>query len=152
MARGDGPRLSPGSSSNVRRHSKAIAAFNRHEVETFLSHCDPRIELVSAVTVPGGAVYRGLEGVRAWFRDLEDVFGVHIRIVPEGYVDLGDSTLSLHSFEGRGQLSGAGVAAPAAHVCRWRDGLVVYFKGYLRREEAFAELGISEDSVERIEP
>jgi hypothetical protein len=41
---------------------------------------------------------------------------------------------------------------PAAHLCRWRDGLIVYFKGYAHREDALSDLGVAEDAVEPIAP
>jgi protoporphyrinogen oxidase len=46
----------------------------------------------------------------------------------------------------------ADVATPAAHVCRWQDGLIVYFKGYLQRQDAFRDLGVSEDARRPITP
>ena len=71
---------------------------------------------------------------------------------PEAYFDLGEHTISFHVLHGRGQHSGADVATPAAHLCRWRDGLIVYFKGYLHRQDAFRELGVSEDARQPIAP
>jgi hypothetical protein len=37
-------------------------------------------------------------------------------------------------------------------VCKWRDGLIVYFKGYTHREDALTDLGVSEDALEPIAP
>jgi hypothetical protein len=37
---------------------------------------------------------------------------------------------------------------PYAHVMRWRDGLIVYFKAYVQREDALRDLGLSEDALE----
>jgi hypothetical protein len=34
----------------------------------------------------------------------------------------------------------------------WRDRLVVYFKGYVHREDALNDLGVSEDSLEPLAP
>jgi len=47
---------------------------------------------------------------------------------PEVFFDLGDYTVTFHVLHGRGQQSGADVATPAAHLCRWKDGLIIYFK------------------------
>ena len=41
---------------------------------------------------------------------------------------------------------------PAVHVFRWRDGLIVYFKSYARREDALSDLGVSEDQLEPTDP
>ena len=140
------------SRENVELHRRSVEAFNRRDVETFIALCDPQIELHSTVTVPGGAVYRGHDGVRRWHRDLEDVFGEEIRVEPEAYFDFGDHTVSFHVLRGRGGRSGAEVGEQYAHVCRWREGLMVYFKGYAHREEAIRDLGISQDELEPIAP
>jgi hypothetical protein len=41
---------------------------------------------------------------------------------------------------------------PAAHVYGWRDGLLVYFKGYAHGEDALRDLGVSENELEPIAP
>jgi ketosteroid isomerase-like protein len=140
------------SKQNTELHRRANEAFNTRDVEAYITYCDPEIELHSAVTVPGGGVYHGHDGVRRWHQDLEDVFGAEIRVEPEVYFELDDYTLTFHVLQGRGQQSGADVATPAAHLCRWRDGLIVYFKGYVHREDVFGELGVSQDALERITP
>jgi hypothetical protein len=37
-------------------------------------------------------------------------------------------------------------------LARWRKGLIVYFEGYSNRQEALRDLGVSEDSLERLHP
>ena len=137
---------------NVELHRRANEAFNSRDVEAYVALCDPQIELHSAVTVPGGGFYSGHDGVRRWFRDLEDAFGEEVQVEPEAYFEVGDHTLTFHVLHGRGRQSGADVETPAAHVCRWRDGLIVYFKGYLHREDAFSDLEIPEDAADPIAP
>jgi hypothetical protein len=140
------------SRENVERHHRANEAFNSRDVAAYLEYCDPRIELHSAVTVPGGTVYYGHGGVRRWHRDLEEVFGGEIKVEPEAYFSVGDQTVTFHHLRGRGQRSGANVETWAAHVCTWREGLIVYFKGYTHKEDVLRELGVSEDQLEAINP
>jgi ketosteroid isomerase-like protein len=140
------------SRENVELHRRFVAAFNTRDVDTFIALCDPQIELHSTVTVPGGAVYHGHDGVRRWHRDLEDGWGDELSVEPEAYFDLGEHTITFHVLHGRGRQSGADVAMPAAHVHRWRDGLIVYFKGYAHRENVLRDLGVSEEALERIDP
>jgi len=121
-------------------------------VEAFVAFCDPEIELHSTVTVPGGAVYHGHDGVRRWHRDLEDGWGDDLQVRPEAYYDFGEQTVTFHVLQGRGRESGAGVAMPAAHLCRWRDGRIVYFKGYGRKEDALVDVGVSDDALKPIAP
>jgi hypothetical protein len=40
----------------------------------------------------------------------------------------------------------------AAAVATWRNGLCVDFKGYVHKEEALRDLGVSEDTLEPIAP
>ena len=140
------------SEQNVELHRRANEAFNTRDVDAYLAYCDPKIELHSAVTGPGPAVYHGHAGVRRWHREIAEAFGGEIRVEPEAFFDCGEHTVSFHVLHGRGQQSGADVATPAAHLCRWRDGRIVYFQGYLQREDAFRDLGISSDELEEIAP
>jgi ketosteroid isomerase-like protein len=140
------------SRENVELHRRSVEAFNARDIETYIAFCDPQIELHSTVTVPGGAVYHGHDGVRRWHRDLEDGWGDELRVELEAYFDLGEHTITFHVLHGRGRQSGADVAMPAAHVCRWRDGLIVYFKGYAHKEDALRDLGVSEAALEPIDP
>jgi ketosteroid isomerase-like protein len=140
------------SEQNVELHRRAVEAFNTRDVEEFLALCDPQIELHSAVTVPGGGIYHGHDGVRRWYRDLADAFGDEVRLEPEAYFDLGEQTITFHLLHGRGRHSGAHIAEPFAHLHRWRDGLIVYFQGYAHRDDALRDLGVSEDALKPIAP
>jgi hypothetical protein len=90
--------------------------------------------------------------MRAWQRDFEETWGDEIRLEPEAFFDLGDETLTFNVLHGRGLHSGAEVALPAAQLLRWRDGRIVYHKGYAHREDALTDLGLSEDELEPIAP
>ena len=103
---------------NVELHRRTVEAFNARDIEAWIAFCDPEIELHSAVTVPGGAVYHGHDGVRKWHRDLEDAWGDELHVEAEAFFDLGEHTLTFHILRGRGRHSGAEVAMPAAHVHR----------------------------------
>jgi ketosteroid isomerase-like protein len=137
---------------NVELHRRAGVAYNTRDVEVFIAYLDPTIEFHSAFAALAGGIYHGHDGVREYFRDLEDAWGDEIRGEVEAFFDLGEDTLAFYVLHGRGRQSGAEVAMPLAQVCRWRDGLVVYFKVWAQREDALRDLGISEDAPERIEP
>jgi ketosteroid isomerase-like protein len=85
-------------------------------------------------------------------RDLEDVWGKEIRIESEAFFDLGEHTIAFNLLHGRGQQSGVEVAMQYAQVMRWREGLIVYFKAYVDREDALRDLGVTEDALEPIAP
>jgi hypothetical protein len=136
----------------ARRVVRGMDVYNSPDVEALIAHCDPEIEFHSAFSVVGGAVYYGHDGMRSWFRDFAEIWGDEFRIEPEAYFDLGQYTLVFSVLHGRGKQSGAEVAMPTAQVVRWRDDLCVYLKGYVRREDALRDLGVSEDALEPIAP
>jgi ketosteroid isomerase-like protein len=140
------------SQENVEIARRMAEAFNRHDIEVFISCLDPSVEYHSVMTVPGGAAYHGHDGVRRYFGDFRDAWGDEFRAEPEAYFDLGERTLLFYVLRGRGQQSGAAVAMPGAQVCKWRDGLVVYAKAYVHREDALRDLGVSEAALEPIVP
>jgi ketosteroid isomerase-like protein len=136
---------------NVELLRRFIQAFHARDLDAMLALVDPSIEWYSAFGV-GGDVYRGHDGIRNWYRDMEDAWGDELRVEPDVYFDLGQDTLMFYVAHGRGEHSRAEVAMPIATVFRWRDGLIVYFKGYPDREDALRDLGVSEDELEPIDP
>ena len=138
--------------ANVEILRRAIDAYNARDVDAFIAYCDPRIELHSAFAAVGGAVYHRHDGMRDFFRDFEDVWGDEVRVEPEAYFDLGESTLAFYVLHGRGRSSGADVAMPSALVARYREGLLAFIKAYAHREDALEDLGVSVEGLERIKP
>src|SRR5580704_2291521 len=101
------------SQQNIEQYRRWFEAYNARDTERLIEYCDPAIELHSVFAVAGGAIYLGDERVL--------VFAV---------------------LRGRGGQSGVDVTMTGAHVTRWRDGLLVYAKGYARREDALRDLGV----------
>jgi ketosteroid isomerase-like protein len=140
------------SRENVERHRRFVEAFNARDIDAVLAYCDPAIEFHSAFAAVGGAVYHGHAGVRTWHRDFEEVWGGKVRVEVEAYFDLGERVLAFYVLHGSGRHSGAEVAMENALVATWRDGLIVHFHVYAHREDALADLGVSEDALEPIAP
>jgi ketosteroid isomerase-like protein len=140
------------SEQNIDVLRDTIKAYNARDVDAFVVYFDQSIELHSAFSAVGGAVYHGHEGLRKFFRDFEETWGDEIHVEPEAYFDLGEQTLSCYVLHGRGLHSGVDVEMPSALVASWRDGLIVYLKAYAHREDAFAELGVAENDLEPIAP
>lgn len=140
------------SEQHVELHRRFVAAFNAGASERFIALSDPQIEFHSVFAAVGGEVYHGREGIRTWLSDFEDAWGEDIRLEPEAYFDFGEHTLAFQVMHGRGRHSGADVALPTATVVRWREGLAVYLKTYVHREDALGELGVSGDELNPIAP
>jgi hypothetical protein len=136
---------------NVELHRRAVGVFNARDFEAFMAIADPSIEFHSVFSEIGG-VYRGHDGLRTYRQDVEDAWAGGRRIAPEAYFDLGEHTLLFQTTQARGMHSGADVTMPMAHVCRWREGLCVYMKAYVHREDALSDLGVTEDSLQPIAP
>ena len=137
---------------NVELLRRIAEAYNARDAEAFAALCDPEIEIHSVFSDVAGAVYRGHDGVRTMFGDLEDAWGEGFSIEPEAYFDLGEHVVMYYVLHGRGKQSGADVALPAAGVSRWRNGLFAYWKTYPYREDALRDLGVSEGDLEPIPP
>jgi ketosteroid isomerase-like protein len=127
-------------------------AFNAHDVEALVSFCHPDVEFHSTFAAVGGAVYRGHEGMRRWHQDITEAWDNEIHSEPEAFFDLGENVLTFTVLRGRGKQSGAEATLPVATVSRSRDGLLVYYKAYIHREDALEELGVSQDALEPIAP
>ena len=140
------------SQENLELHRRAMAAYNGRDIEAFIAYCHPEIEFHSVMDAIGGAVYRGHDGLRSYHRDTEEAWGDDIRLEPEAYFDLGEYTLSFLVARGRGSQSGVEVVLAGAQVLRWRDGLIVFHRGYADREDALMDLGVSEEDLEPIAP
>jgi ketosteroid isomerase-like protein len=140
------------SERNVELTRRGIEAYNERDLEAFIALCDPGIELHSVFAAVGGAVYDGHDGLRKYFRDLEDAWEGGIHLQPEAFFDLGERTLVFYGLHGRGRQSGAEVAMPVALVAKWHDDLIVYLKVYAHREDALSDLDVSEDALEPIAP
>jgi ketosteroid isomerase-like protein len=138
------------SRENVEVVRSFTEAFNARDIEKIIGTCDPDIEFHSTFAAVGGETYHGHDGVRGWYRDIEETWGGEIRSQPEAYFDLGDESLAFTEIEGTGRHSGVQVAIPAAIVATVRKGLIVYFKGYAHREDALRDLGVSEQALEPI--
>jgi ketosteroid isomerase-like protein len=139
------------SKRNVELTAGTVAAFNRRDIEALIAYCAPEVEFHSTFAAVGGALYHGHDGVRSWHRDLEEAWGGDIRVEVEAYFDLGESTLVFYAMQARGRQSGAEVWMPAAQLLRWRDGLMIEFRGYPSRAAAVADLGVSPDDLRPVE-
>ena len=139
------------SSENVELLRRVVETYNTRDAESFVALCDPEVEVHSVFSDVAGTVYRGHEGVRRMFGDLQDTWD-EIRVEPEAYFDLGEHTLLFYALHGWGKHSGADVALPAAGVAKWRHNLFAYWKTYPQREDAQRDLGASEHDLEPIPP
>jgi hypothetical protein len=136
----------------ISRRRRSAESAKARDTERLIAYCDPSIELRSSFAAVDGAVYHGHDGIRSWHGELAEAWGEQIRAEPKAYADLGERMLVFFVFHGRGWRSGVEVAVPGAQVSSWRDGRMVYAKGYADRSEALRDVAVSEDELEPIAP
>jgi ketosteroid isomerase-like protein len=111
------------------------------EVAVELAH--PDMEFVSHVASVEGGTYRGVDGTRAYYEDLADVWQ-EWRNELRGVTELGpDTILTENVFRGTAR-SGVSVERPSALIWTLLEGKVVRLHSYPSREEALQAAGLSE--------
>jgi ketosteroid isomerase-like protein len=133
------------SQENVEALKRGIRAYNRRDVEALLAWLDPEVEWrpVLPVVLGGEAtVYRGHEGVRELFRDLDEVFA-------ERHVDFseiheaGEHVIATGRLRTRGKSSEALIESPFGWVSEFKDGKIIQIRTYLDPSEALEPFGLS---------
>jgi len=134
------------SQENVETFGRAIDAYNRRDVEGLLETLAAEIEWYSALMVPMGGkttVFRGHEGIRQLFRDLDEVL-VEWHAEYTEIRDLGDQLVAIGRVRVRGRRSGAETESPIGTVSDIRDGKAFRIRTYLDTDEALEAVGLSE--------
>ena len=88
--------------------------------------------------------------MRAWYRDVSEIWGRDAWVQLEALFDVGDRLLVFYLARGRGQRSEVDVAMRNAAVARSRNGVLVYVKVYANRDDALRELGVAIAELEPI--
>jgi ketosteroid isomerase-like protein len=132
------------SRKNVGTFRRAVDAFNRRDLEAFLSISAEDIEwhpfLHSGVE---GLPYRGHDGIREWFADT-DAGWSEIWAEVEEERDLGATVLAFGRFRARGRESGVELSTPVAWVCEFRGDEVGRAWTFTSRDDALEAAGLRE--------
>jgi ketosteroid isomerase-like protein len=134
------------SQENVEVMRRGFEAGNRRDIEAMLEVLDPEVEWQSALLMSlegEGAVYRGHEGIREFFRDLDELFDKLHAEYPE-IRDLGDRVVGIGRISMRGKTSGAETESPIGTVVDFENGKAIRVRTYLDPKEAFEAAGLSE--------
>ena len=106
---------------------------------------DPEVEWDASelMLLDTDGVYRGLEGVRQFWRDWLAAWET-VQFEYE-LIDAGDRVVALIDQRMTGRSTGIEVAMGRyAHVYTFRDGLIVHWQGYRSQSEALEAVGLSE--------
>jgi ketosteroid isomerase-like protein len=134
------------SQENVEAMKRGLDAYNRRDVEALLEELDPEVEWHPALLVPlegEPTVYRGHEGIREFFRDVDDVLA-EIEGEYSEIRDLGNRVVGIGRLRMRGRGSGAETESPLANVTDFENGKVRRIRTYLDPGEALKAAGLEE--------
>jgi ketosteroid isomerase-like protein len=134
------------SRENVEIVSQATEAWQRDDLDTWLSSFDREVEWHTAQRLVEGvrSAYRGIDGMRElwtfWRTEADD-----FKLDSEELRDLDDDrVLHLARIRWRGAASGIEVESPLGMVVTVRDGKIVRSMDYLSHEEALEAVGLRE--------
>jgi len=134
------------SRENVEIVRRGFEAANRRDVGAMIELLDPEIEWHSALLMSlegEAAVYRGHEGIRTFFGDLDELFDrVHAEY-PE-IRDLGDRVVGIGRIRMRGKGSGAETESPIVTVVDLKNGKATQVRTYLDPKQALEAAGLTE--------
>ena len=128
----------------VRRVYEAVA---RRDTAAVLAAYDPDVEWDFSRSLwgdlTGRAVYRGLEDLRAFYREWYEAWGKYDEAVQE-LIDAGEHVIVVATGRGRGRASGAEVGWTQYGVWTLREGKIVRVAWFGTREAALEAAGVQE--------
>ena len=128
------------SKENVEIVQRALEASTRRDNEATFALYDPEVEIYGQVD---GAVYRGLTGVRVFFRDWFAAWS-ELAYDAEEWIDAGDDVIEALHVRARGRQSGVPVERREWHVWTLRGGKLRRLRVYATKADALETLGLSE--------
>ena len=134
------------SEENVEAFKRAVAAYNRRDIDAFLEAFDPEIEWHSLTQVMFGgeqSVYRGHRGIREGVREMDEVL-VDLQVEYAEIRDLRERIVVFGRVSGRGRASGAETESPINWVIEFRNSKVIRMTDYLDPAEALEAAGLRE--------
>jgi ketosteroid isomerase-like protein len=116
-----------------------FAAFAARDLETVLTLADPDIEFTAVTGEHAGRTdpYRGHDGLRAYFRDVADVWE-ELRLTPREFRRAGELVLVTGKVSARSR--GRTVTGSTGWIWQVRGGKVVYGRVYASAADAIAAL------------
>jgi ketosteroid isomerase-like protein len=128
------------SQENVEVVRRATEAHRRHDNEAVFSLYDPEVEMEMRDLDGSIQIYRGLDGVRTFYRDFLEALTEWTTTVDE-WIDGGNEVIAVLRITGQGRKSGTPFERREAHVLPVRDGKLSRLRVYRTRDEALQAVG-----------
>jgi ketosteroid isomerase-like protein len=122
----------------------SVESYNQRDPELMIEHWDPECEWhpYFSAQVEGSKGYRGHDGVRQWFRDLDEMFS-SITWEVEKVRDLGDDRfLILGQLRACGRTSGAEVDSEIGQLLEVRGERLLRGWAYFSHDQARRAAGL----------
>jgi ketosteroid isomerase-like protein len=128
---------------NVMVIRRVFDAFERRDVDALLDLMHPKVEFFAptATLAHEGTSYRGHEGIRSYFADVERLWE-ELRVTPAEYRSEGDRVLVLGQLHVRGAV-GYLAESPAGWLWRLENGKVIHGHVYTNPDDAVRDAAIA---------
>jgi ketosteroid isomerase-like protein len=134
-------------SVNVGSLRRGYESFADGDFDEILAMLDPAVELHEETDLPDARVWKGREGVAAFFAETNSRWR-RVRLDVDGIVEIGEETAIVTGIlHGTGSISGATVQTPFAHLYEGRGGKAIRVRFFLEKEKALAAARASVDSA-----
>jgi ketosteroid isomerase-like protein len=130
------------SQENVKVVRGLMDAFNRRDLEEFLTFMAPAVEFFAprtASAVGRGTSYSGHEGLRQFFVDVTSVWGESLQLHPQEFHPEGDHVVAVGTVTG--ERDGEHLDTEAAWAWKLRNGKIVWGRSYEIPATAFEDVG-----------
>ena len=135
------------SQENVELVESFFAAFARRDLDAAARLLHPEVEIRPAlVGGPEGIVYRGLDGNRRFWGDI-DAAWTTFRIEPQEFRDLGERVLVLGRAIALAPASGMALDEASAWLAEVRARKIVRFRSFTNQREALEATGLRESDA-----
>jgi ketosteroid isomerase-like protein len=134
-------------SVNVESLRRGYESFADGDFDEILAMLDPAVELHEETELPDATVWKGREGVAAFFAETNSRWR-QVRLDVDEIVEIGEETAIVTGIlHGTGSISGASVQTPFAHLYEGRGGKAIRVRFFLDKEKALAAARASVDST-----
>jgi ketosteroid isomerase-like protein len=130
------------SQENVELAKRAYDAFERDDLDEFLTYVDPEVEWHSQMSEMEGSTH-GHDAVRRWWANLFAVFPDWKPSIV-GVRDVGDFVVIRLRGVGSGAASGVRIDTDLWQVAEIQHGRIVWYAVFLTEEEAREAVGLRE--------
>src|SRR5436190_19015716 len=132
------------SQENVEAVRRGYDAFNRRDLDAFLSFMDPEVEFaVRFIDMEDRPYLRGHDGMREWWRGVLAVFPDFKIEVLEAR-ELGDFVIAAVRLSGHGVDSGVPFDEAAWQAIKGREGKAIWWQTFRSEAEALEAAGLGE--------